>query len=141
VPAFQFPAVQVLGKVSTREGRLLVFPNVLQHRVLPFKLADATQPGHYKVLALYLIDPNIKIPSTANVPPQQRQQWARKIDEIGALSKLPPELKDLVYNELDFPLSTEQAKQVRADFMEEREAHVEASVFTWQTECYEFYEG
>lgn len=136
----QLSALQVVGKVLTREGRLLVFPNVLQHRVLPFKLADATKPGHRKLLALFLVDPNIKIPSTANVPPQQRQHWARKIDEIGALSKLPPELRSRVYDELEFPLSMEQAKRVREELMEERKAQHDASLETWQNHDYTFCE-
>jgi hypothetical protein len=137
-PYVQLSALQVLGKVSTREGRLLVFPNVYQHRVLPFELADATKPGHRKLLALFLVDPNIKIPSTANIPPQQRQHWAQKIDEIGALSKLPRELKDCVYDQLDFPLSMEQAKQVREELMEERKAQLAASVQHWQWNDYNF---
>lgn len=124
----------------TREGRLLVFPNVLQHRVLPFKLADATKPGHRKLLALFLVDPNIKIPSTANIPPQQQRHWARKIDEIGALSKLPPELKDCVYDHLDFSLSMEQAKRVREELMEERKAQHDASLEKWQNQDYTFCE-
>jgi hypothetical protein len=137
-PYVQLSALQVLGKVSTREGRLLVFPNVYQHRFLPFELADATKPGHRKLLALFLVDPNIKIPSTANIPPQQRQHWAQKIDEIGALSKLPRELKDCVYDQLDFPLSMEQAKQVREELMEERKAQLAASVQHWQWNDYNF---
>ena len=36
-------AIQDVGSVETREGRLITFPNVLQHRVLPFKLADPTK--------------------------------------------------------------------------------------------------
>jgi hypothetical protein len=69
------PAVQEVGSVLCKEGRLLTFPNILQHRILPFKLADATKPGHRKILALFLVDPGIRIISTANVPPQQRDWW------------------------------------------------------------------
>jgi hypothetical protein len=121
-------AAQVLGKVLTREDRLLVFPNVLQHRVSSFKLADNTKPGHRKLLALFLVDPNITIPSTSNIPPQQRDWWAHEIDRNGALKKLPQELADRVYDEVDdFPLSTERAKEVRDDLMEERKAQLEAT--------------
>lgn len=131
-PHEQLPALQVLGKVLTREGRLLVFPNVLQHRVLPFKLDDTTRPGHRKLLALFLVDPNIKIPSTANVPPQQRQWWARMVDGTGVLRRLPPELKEFVYNNLDSSLTDEQAKRVREELMEERKAQLVASVKNWE---------
>ena len=129
-----------MGKVSTREGRLLVFPNVLQHRVLPFKLAEATKPGHRKLLALFLVDPNIKVPSTANIPPQQRQWWTRKIDQIEALSRLPPELKEIVYKDVDFPLSVEQAKRVREELMEERRAQHDSCLESWQNYDYSFCE-
>ena len=43
---------------------LLAFPNVVQHRVSPFRLADPTRPGHRKLLALFLVDPHIRILST-----------------------------------------------------------------------------
>ncbi|MFE6222569.1 DUF4246 domain-containing protein [Streptomyces sp. NPDC057854] len=65
---------QVLGSASTPEGRCLAFPNVLQHRVEPFRLADPTRPGHRKILAFFLVDPERRIVSTADVPPQQ--PWA-----------------------------------------------------------------
>ncbi|KAL8756240.1 MAG: hypothetical protein Q9199_003062 [Rusavskia elegans] len=65
------PTIQNLGKVLTRERRLLCFPNVMQHRVSPFQLADPSKPGYRKLLALFLVDPHLKIISTENVPPQQ----------------------------------------------------------------------
>ncbi|MFE1345774.1 DUF4246 domain-containing protein [Streptomyces sp. NPDC058757] len=65
---------QVLGSVPTPAGRCLAFPNVLQHRVAPFRLADPTRPGHRKILAFFLVDPSRPIVSTSDVPPQQ--PWA-----------------------------------------------------------------
>ncbi|MFF8092974.1 DUF4246 domain-containing protein [Streptomyces sp. NPDC016675] len=65
---------QVLGSVPTPAGRCLAFPNVLQHRVGPFGLADPTRPGHRKILAFFLVDPSETIVSTSDVPPQQ--PWA-----------------------------------------------------------------
>ncbi|TXS50099.1 DUF4246 domain-containing protein [Streptomyces sp. t39] len=62
---------QVLGSASTPAGRCLAFPNILQHRVGPFRLADATRPGHRKILAFFLVDPSQTIVSTSDVPPQQ----------------------------------------------------------------------
>ncbi|RSS43168.1 DUF4246 domain-containing protein [Streptomyces sp. WAC08241] len=62
---------QVLGSASTPAGRCLAFPNVLQHRVSPFRLADPTRPGHRKILAFFLVDPSERIVSTSDVPPQQ----------------------------------------------------------------------
>ncbi|MGV9409471.1 DUF4246 domain-containing protein [Nocardia sp. NPDC003693] len=62
---------QFLGSVPTGSGRCLAFPNVLQHRVAPFSLADPTRPGHRKILAFFLVDPTRRVPSTTDVPPQQ----------------------------------------------------------------------
>ncbi|MFF5447813.1 DUF4246 domain-containing protein [Streptomyces sp. NPDC012888] len=62
---------QVLGSVATPAGRCLAFPNILQHRVDSFRLADPTRPGHRKILAFFLVDPEQRIVSTADVPPQQ----------------------------------------------------------------------
>lgn len=62
------PAVQDIGGVETWEGHLLTFPNILQHCVGPFKLEDPTKPGHRKIVALFLVDPYVKIISTAKVP-------------------------------------------------------------------------
>ncbi|MFG2431445.1 DUF4246 domain-containing protein [Streptomyces sp. NPDC048590] len=65
---------QVLGSVPTPAGRALAFPNVLQHRVSPFRLADPSRPGHRKILAFFLVDPSVTLVSTSDVPPQQ--PWA-----------------------------------------------------------------
>ncbi|MGW7312489.1 DUF4246 domain-containing protein [Streptomyces sp. NPDC054865] len=62
---------QVLGSTSTPAGRCLAFPNILQHRVSPFRLTDTTRPGHRKILAFFLVDPSRTIVSTSDVPPQQ----------------------------------------------------------------------
>ncbi|WP_030324589.1 DUF4246 domain-containing protein [Streptomyces flavochromogenes] len=62
---------QVLGSASTPAGRCLAFPNILQHRVSPFRLADPSRAGHRKILAFFLVDPSEKIVSTSDVPPQQ----------------------------------------------------------------------
>ncbi|MEY7978431.1 DUF4246 domain-containing protein [Streptomyces pilosus] len=62
---------QTLGSAATPAGRCLAFPNVLQHRVGPFRLQDPTRPGHRKILAFFLVDPGRRIVSTSDVPPQQ----------------------------------------------------------------------
>lgn len=67
----QDSTIQDIGSVLTRSGRAVFFPNLYQHRVQPFSLADPSRSGHRKILALFLVDPAIPIISTANVPPQQ----------------------------------------------------------------------
>ena len=101
--------LQNYGSVNTPQGRLLAFPNVFQHRVSDFKLADPTKPGHRRFIALWLVDPFTRIISTGNVPPQQADWWAEKA--LGAIksqsgsSTLPPELAQLL---LERGLGTEQ---------------------------------
>lgn len=126
------PAMQDVGAILCREGRLITFPNILQHQVQPFKLSDPTKPGHRKILALFLVDPGIRIISTANVPPQQKDWWSEHINNQmtrsgKALGKLSNELKDKIVEEVDdFPISMEKAKELRLDLMAERSVFVSA---------------
>ncbi|RDB21416.1 hypothetical protein Hypma_011642 [Hypsizygus marmoreus] len=120
------PGVQDIGSVDTLEGRLLTWPNILQHQVQPFRLADPTKPGHRKIVALFLVDPNIRIISTSNVPCQRRDWWSEPIeDEKGPISALPAELRDRIFGDVeDFPISLEEAKGLRVKLMEERKVYV-----------------
>lgn len=116
------PSVQDVGGVNTREGRLLTFPNILQHRVSPFKLADPTKQGHRKIVALFLVDPNIKIISTAHVPCQRQDWWLEGgvFDQGPGNLTLPRELQDKVLEDVDFPFSLREAKILREELMAER---------------------
>lgn len=135
------PAMQDVGAILCCEGRLITFPNILQHQVQPFKLLDPTKPGHRKILALFLVDPGIRIISTANVPPQQKDWWSERINNQmarsgKALGKLSNELKDKIVDDVDdFPISMEKAKELRLELMAERSVFVSAheGVFQEQT--------
>ncbi|KAI0011831.1 hypothetical protein F4779DRAFT_571445 [Xylariaceae sp. FL0662B] len=113
--------IQVLGPVLARQDRLVVFPNVLQHCVYPFSLADATKPGHRKVLAIFLVDPHIRVLSTANVPPQRRDWWADEVGKINPFVGLPVELFDHIISFVDYPWGMEEAKRVREELVGQRE--------------------
>ncbi|RXW18657.1 hypothetical protein EST38_g7193 [Candolleomyces aberdarensis] len=111
--------VQDVGKVETREGRLLTFPNILQHQVQPFELEDPMRNGHRKILALFLVDPNVRVASTAYVPSQRLDWWQEAA--VDALEQLPFELKEKVFGEVDgFPITLSEAKEIRLDLMKER---------------------
>ncbi|KAH7129543.1 hypothetical protein B0J13DRAFT_453387 [Dactylonectria estremocensis] len=112
--------IQDIGSVLTRQGRALFFPNVYQHRVSPFELADKTRPGHRKILALFLVDPRVPIISTANVPPQQKDWWLEGVEQVAALGALPTEIREMVQQGVDFPISETVAKELRKELMEER---------------------
>lgn len=130
------PSVQEIGSVVAKQGRLLTFPNILQHRVEPFELADATQPGHRKILALFLVDPNIQVISTANVPCQQRHWWSENILSEGGISaNIPLEVHQMIIDKVtDFPISMEEAKKLRLELMAERTAFVDENTREFESE-------
>lgn len=111
--------LQDIGSVLTQQGRAIFFPNLFQHQVQPFSLADPTRPGHRKILALFLVDPAIPVISTANVPPQQKNWWGGE-DHIRGGNRLPPELAHMVLKNVDFVISEEEAKDIREKLMSER---------------------
>lgn len=66
-PEREQPGIQHLGPVQTNEHDCLIFPNFVQHKVSTFKLEDPTKPGVRKILLFWIVDPNVKILSTADV--------------------------------------------------------------------------
>lgn len=81
----------------------------MQHRVSPFSLEDRSKPGHRKILAFFLVDPNLRVISTANIPPQSEEWWKGQPDTTPAGSD-------------DLPITLDQAKAYRLVLMEERKA-------------------
>ena len=122
------PAVHTLGEVLTCQGRLLAFPNAYQHKVSSFKLKDPSKPGHQKIIALYLVDPYIRVISTANVPPQQREWWAEQTYEASEkMRNLPREIFQCIVGSVEgCPYGLSKAKEYREKLMDERRADVES---------------
>ncbi|KAJ2128176.1 hypothetical protein IW136_006180, partial [Coemansia sp. RSA 678] len=118
---------QKIGGVQAKNGRCIVFPNIYQHQVSGFKLADPTKPGHRKILAFFFIDPTTRIPSTEIVPPQQREWWSETVMERGAMGNLPVLVKEQIAKHVDFPISLAEAKELRLKLMEERSTSNSAS--------------
>lgn len=120
-------AIQTLGEVLTCQGRLLAFPNVFQHKVSSFKLKDPSKPGHRKIIALFLVDPYIRVISTGNVPPQQREWWAEQTYEASEkMRNLPAEVfQGIVDSVGDCPYNLSKAKEYREKLMDERRADLE----------------
>ncbi|KAG5637206.1 hypothetical protein H0H81_005419 [Sphagnurus paluster] len=132
------PGLQNIGTVDTLEGRLLTWPNVLQHQVQPFKLANPSKPGHRKILALFLLDPNIRIISTANVPCQQQHWWIEAIrQDRNKISTLPIEIQDLIFGFLgEFPITMQHAKEERVKLMDERKSFIVAQNARYLDSCF-----
>ncbi|KAF9929591.1 hypothetical protein FBU30_001432 [Linnemannia zychae] len=123
------PLVQYLDGIVTKEDRCIVFPNIFQHQVQPFRLADPTKPGSRKILAFFLVNPDEPVLSTTNVPPQQRSWDNRKI--IRDISnKLPPELVEQIDQVTDWPMDLEEAKKHHEELMAERRYFSDTTVKT-----------
>lgn len=123
--------MQDVGSVSFVQGRLLTFPNIFQHQVQPFKLADPSKPGHRKILAFFLVDPNVRVLSTAHVP-VQRDWWYREVPWDKVMGPLPAELRRIVADGVGpEPMSMEEAKKVREELMEERKMFVRENQEQW----------
>ncbi|KAG8931783.1 hypothetical protein FRC01_000812 [Tulasnella sp. 417] len=122
------PKNQVVGSVKTSPNRCIAFPNIYQHKVSPFKLVDPNKPGHRKIVALFLVDPENRIPSTSVIPPQQ-SHWTRRAifealrpDHHRTKPTLPVELVEMVVNRVDTVMTLAETKAYREEFMEERTA-------------------
>ena len=117
------PPIQEIGDVSLREGRVIVFPNTFQTKLNPFSLADTTRTGHLSLLTLHLIDPNRRAMSTAMVPCQRRDWWAREMRmACPGFWRLATEVWDKIVGLVDgWPLGMKEAQEMRTEFKEERE--------------------
>lgn len=120
------PSNQVVGAVKTLPNRCIAFPNIYQHRVSSFKLVNPTQPGHRKIVAFFLVDPENHIPSTIDIPPQQIH-WTRETihealvkDNHRMKVPLPVELVDMVADRVDNVMTLAEAKAYREQLMDER---------------------
>ncbi|KAF7328861.1 hypothetical protein MVEN_02515800 [Mycena venus] len=117
------PLVQDIGSVATKSGRALFWPNLFQHCVSPFKLADPSKPGYRKSIAVFLVDPTKDpIVSATDVPPQQAEWAGEALEEACAdpaslLGALPQELRDLVKDQFPQTVMTrEEAEAYRLDY-------------------------
>ncbi|KAJ1705717.1 hypothetical protein G4B11_008503 [Aspergillus flavus] len=111
------PALQELGSVSIGQGRLIVFPNALHHRMEPFELISKSRAGHLRFLTLWLVDPYYRICSTRNVPPQRHDWWAEEAQSmVTSAHSLPQELATMVLNEThQWPMGLSEAEQHRLE--------------------------
>ncbi|KAK7001609.1 hypothetical protein R3P38DRAFT_3610441 [Favolaschia claudopus] len=100
---------QDIGSIATTAGRALAWPNIYQHRVAPFRLLDAKKPGHRKILAIFL-----------------QKDWIvdalmdGQTDPQSLLSRLPPEVLNLIVENLDTVMTRAVAEQYRLELMQER---------------------
>ncbi|KAF2802130.1 uncharacterized protein BDZ99DRAFT_402040, partial [Mytilinidion resinicola] len=105
-------------------GRLIAFPNTLQHCVQPFALEDKTRPGHRRFLVLWLVDPYYRVMSTRNVSPQRHDWWLEAgLNQVGdkVYGRLPVELATELGEMIgEWPMGIAEAQALRLELMEER---------------------
>ncbi|KAJ2449228.1 hypothetical protein GGF42_004840 [Coemansia sp. RSA 2424] len=108
------PISQELGPVEIKDGRCVVFPSILQHRMPKLELVDKGKPGHCKMLTFYFVDPSTRIPSTEIVPPQQQEWHFEDILASEPFRSLPHLVVDGIMDNIDFPYSLKEAKRLRS---------------------------
>lgn len=131
-----------------------------QHKEFSIKLKDPSKPGSRHLISLQLVDPSMRIISTANVPPQQRDWWLGAVmrqslqPDAATLPKLPPDLVaileqknmsgeglpveiwDMVRaylhsDESSLPMTEEEARKHRAEVLQERIEHHTRAGLSW----------
>lgn len=112
---------QPRGSCAPKKGRTLAWANVWQHRVDAVKLEDDQKPGKRTIACFFLVDPTLRIRSTATVPPQQKA-WVHSEAEQKVLKE---ELSDLVADKVasnleGLGMTYEEAVERRARLMKER---------------------
>ncbi|KAH9940145.1 uncharacterized protein BXZ73DRAFT_88835 [Epithele typhae] len=116
---------QPIGHIVAPEGKCFAFPNVYQHRVEPFELEDKTRPGHRKIVALFLVDPTIRVLSTSDVPSRQREWALAEVERAPAMQNLPQELYDEIVALAEGGwMSREEVEEHRLKLMAERSRFV-----------------
>ena len=82
-----------------------------------FELEDKSKAGRRTIVALFLVDPNNRITSTRDVPPQQLS-WH---DDASGLSALVnTEVQEAIGEKREYPISLAHAKRLREDLSQER---------------------
>ncbi|ORY47232.1 hypothetical protein BCR33DRAFT_714994 [Rhizoclosmatium globosum] len=112
---------QVCGQIEALQNRCVVFPNNLQHKVEDFELEDKSRPGHRKMLAFFLIHPDHKIFSTADVGIQQVDWLAEELYEsCGFGKKLPLEVVRQIALFTGAVMTEKEARDVAYQVADER---------------------
>ncbi|CDO73346.1 hypothetical protein BN946_scf185008.g109 [Trametes cinnabarina] len=115
---------QVLWCIRAEEDKCVAFPNVYQHHVDGFQLEDPSRPGYRKILAFFLVDPFVRIHSTTDIPPQQRDWYADALAQVPIFQKLPKEIFDMILERVEGTLNRAGAEDHREYLMEERSAFI-----------------
>jgi hypothetical protein len=114
------PCHQYIGSKLTSTGLAIAFPNIYQYRHSPFRLHDPSKEGHQRLIAFYLVDPEIQpVISTSRVPPQQKS-WIKAAVEESIDVRLPLELVEKIIDYVEGKMNWDEAVDFRREMLEER---------------------
>ncbi|KAJ6780655.1 hypothetical protein PWT90_01315 [Aphanocladium album] len=74
------PVFQELGTVKLPEGRVVTYPNTLQHKFETPQLKEPGRTGCIQFMQIHLVDPHYIVCSTRYVPPQNLEWWKESIE-------------------------------------------------------------
>ena len=118
------PCHQGIGSVPIRCGLSIAFPNIYQRRLRGVRLKDGAEKGRLTAFAFFLVDPDMqRIPSTADVPPQQRD-WVYRALDHSIDQRLPPEILKKIVDMVDSLLSDEEANKYQCQMHRERNTFI-----------------
>ena len=114
------PAIQCPGRIRVVPGRTIMYPSTIQHKFTRYELKDKTKPGYGRAVVFLLVDPNIRIISTANVPPQ-RYDWTMNMESSdNELKSLMSKLAlDNMKSKGNMPFTLDEALENRRKFLQE----------------------
>ncbi|TFK41976.1 hypothetical protein BDQ12DRAFT_677465 [Crucibulum laeve] len=118
---------QHIGSVPLQAGFSVVFPNIYQHRQMPFQLADPTKEGHLTLVTFLLVDPDIQpVVSTSAVAPQQKD-WIEEALYEALQGRLPAELITKVMENVESVMQENEADDYRDEMLRIRNAFRQAN--------------
>jgi hypothetical protein len=80
---------------------------------------DPTKPGHRKIVALFLVHPEIRIPSTSTIPDQQAYlSRAALNDSLNCV--FPGEVLEMINDRMVDKITEDEARGYREQLMDER---------------------
>lgn len=113
------PAIQYPGSTRANVGRVVMYPSTIEHKFTRFELKDRSKSGYTRAIVFFLVDPNIRIISTANIAPQ-RVDWTKDIPPgMGVKEGLQKLALDNIDEKGDMPMSLREALDMRLEVLED----------------------
>mmetsp|Transcript_31089 Transcript_31089/g.75821 ORF Transcript_31089/g.75821 Transcript_31089/m.75821 type:complete len:475 (-) Transcript_31089:198-1622(-) len=109
-----------LGKVETKEGRLIIFPNSHVHRVMRM-VNKGSKVARRRIVVFFIVNPTKRIISTADIPEQQHDDLVKVVSN--ALTEINGEVLELIVEYAKTGFTLKEAKDHRLKLMKERKYH------------------